>query len=285
MATVSFGVLRLQGSSNSELTIKAKEVGASKATLALLGHHPGVLKLITTITGIAQEVTNYFGIDKASSSLSNATAGINSAASVVTSVNAPLATLKSVIELRKDIKEVKDGNKTFKEMTTTIGDVAKSSADLIGIPSVLTKMNVVSLAQGPLYILNVVKNALTLVADGFKIAYEFMVNGGKVEALSGRAEVYSAAKNERWSGVANLIVSTAFHIVIALTAVFFLPIPPLAIALLGATMATTIVVNHYLKIAKLDAEASEFNKDFAGKTLMIKPEAAAASSVACASNV
>jgi hypothetical protein len=244
-------------SGGSYLSIRAKSIGSGKATFALLGHHPGVLKLITTITGIAQEVTNYFGASTATSSLSNATNGINTAASVVTSINAPLSFLKSVIDIKSGVKE----KKSFKEMTSAIGDMAKSSADLVGMGSVFSKMNVISIAQGPLYIMNVVKNALTLIADGFKFIYEFAVNGGKVDALKDKdLEVYSAAKKERWSQVANLIISTAFHIVIALTAVFFLPIPPVAIAVLGATMATSIVVNHYMKVAKLDAEAESFNR-------------------------
>jgi hypothetical protein len=239
----------------AELKISAKPVGSGKATFGLLGHHPGVLKLITTITGIAQEVTNYFGASTATSSLSNATNGINAAASVVTSVNAPLAFTKSIIDLRSGVNK-----KSFKEMTSTIGDIAKNSADLVGVGSVLSKMNVVSIAQGPLYIMNVVKNALTLIADGFKFVYEFGVNGDKVDALKEKSvEVHNAAKKERWAQVANLFISTAFHIVIALTAVFFLPIPPVAIAVLGATMATSIVVNHYMKVAKVDAEAESFN--------------------------
>lgn len=229
----------VNGKATSHTVLASGTIGAVGAYLT---YPKGIFKTLATVFSVVK-------IWSDSASVGAAESGFNGAGSLCGAL--PDAIGEGMRAAKGFAK--KDGHKDAK----TWASLFKSTGDFSALPGILDKMKVVKLSGEALYSLTVVKNIFTVVGDALTLFVELFKKPKEIDGHKKaiHAELFNAEKQESYTATVKAITGIVFHVVLAIAAIFLLPVSPLLVTGLAVVYTVAVTVNHFVAANKKDVEA------------------------------
>ncbi len=230
------------------------ELGFLRSTVAWVSHPKTLFKFIATTASVGQ-------IWSDSAELAAASNGFGAAGGLCGSLPDAIGEgAKAVEDIVKGKISAKTGASAFK----SIGDFA-------GLVGGLEKMKIIVVSTNSMYIVGVVKNLFTVIGDLFSLFFDSFrkskTDGMRVEVLS--KELVDTSQNELWAARIKSVVALAFHLFLAVGAIFVIPLSPVAVTSVAVIYTVTAVAHHYIKSHRDDMEKRSFMRNGYGSQAVL----------------